>query len=517
MRRDTAPDALIADILLISLFAIAVFAYFMVLSSALGDGDTGWHIAAGAWIIEHRTIPTTDPFSYSAQGKPWTAHEWLIEVVMYGLYRAAGWSGILAFYGIAAVTLFVSMALYLRRWLSPLAAAIPLAYCTIGLQPFLLARPHLLAWPLLAIWTIGLLKAREANNVPSYWYALLMIAWANLHASFLFGLLLIGPFALEALIAAERSDRMTVVWRWGAFGLACLAASLATPFGLQGLLFPLQVGDLTTLKFIIEWKPSNFATITPFEVILLSGMFFCLFKPTRIPTLRLMVLIIMLHLAFSHVRHQAIFLIVGTLILAEPFARAYRDQPVGPRFDFWQALDARKRELVPIFVVLSLLSVGLLTGRLIIPALRNDSYGVPVTAVTHLPVALRSKRVFNEYSFGGILILNKIPVFIDGRSDVYGDQFTGDYIAITNDRDIEKWNAAMRKWDFEWSILPPGQPLAKFLDHQPGWKRLYADKWAVIHVADKAVKDLGLGPLPAAGKLNSPALIAADRATTAQR
>ncbi|MEX7109610.1 hypothetical protein AB2D30_33805, partial [Pseudomonas aeruginosa] len=80
----------------------------------LRDGDTGWHLVAGAWIVAHAAVPTTDPFSFSVVGRPWVAHEWLSEVAMYASYRAGGWSGVIVLVGVAMAALFALVAAELR-------------------------------------------------------------------------------------------------------------------------------------------------------------------------------------------------------------------------------------------------------------------------------------------------------------------------------------------------------------------------------------------------------------------
>ncbi len=72
------------------LVALIGFAYALNGPSMLMDGDTGWHLATGRWIVAHGTVPTIDPFSYTAHGRPWVAHEWLSELAMYATWRVAG-------------------------------------------------------------------------------------------------------------------------------------------------------------------------------------------------------------------------------------------------------------------------------------------------------------------------------------------------------------------------------------------------------------------------------------------
>ena len=62
---------------------VAVLLIPAVLGSSqtiFNDGDVSWHIATGQWILDHRAIPHTDPFSFTWAGKPWVPIEWLAEV-----------------------------------------------------------------------------------------------------------------------------------------------------------------------------------------------------------------------------------------------------------------------------------------------------------------------------------------------------------------------------------------------------------------------------------------------------
>jgi hypothetical protein len=69
----------IADILFIS---ILFYLSFVGTKGLLGDGDTGYHIRAGEFIIDTLSVPKHDMFSFLTPPLPWTAHEWLSEVIM---------------------------------------------------------------------------------------------------------------------------------------------------------------------------------------------------------------------------------------------------------------------------------------------------------------------------------------------------------------------------------------------------------------------------------------------------
>lgn len=455
-----------------------VFVVFVNLCawSMLADGDTGWHIAAGNWILDHRAVPTVDPFSYTFAGKPWVAHEWLSEVLMALAYRAAGWSGIAVLYASAVSLMFFLVGAELRRWLSFRWLAVALIALFVVLQPFMLARPHMLGWPMLAIWTIGLLRAREQDRAPPLGLAALMTLWANLHGSFLFGFVLLGAFGLEALIAG-RARPLPVLRSWGIFAAAALAASLFTPHGIDALIFPLQVSGMKSLPMIVEWRPTQFGTISSFEVILLATLFLLLSRGTRIPPVRLILLLGILHLALAHIRHQAVLGIVGTLILAAPMGQRDTTGAVRLRHTL---RDWRGRPAITL-ALLALTIFIVSVARLAVPMKRPDGRDTPVTAVAALPDRLRGEHGFNRYGFGGALILNGFQPFIDGRADLYGDAFMRRYERIAAG-DKRRWEEAVARWSIKWAILSPRDGLTPVLAREKQWRRIYADKWAVVFV-----------------------------------
>src|ERR1051326_8356476 len=80
------------------------------LETLLTDGDTGWHIRTGEWILDHQAVPRHDLFSFSMPGAPWTAWEWLSDVLFARLYR---WNGLTAVADACAVVLCITAALVL--------------------------------------------------------------------------------------------------------------------------------------------------------------------------------------------------------------------------------------------------------------------------------------------------------------------------------------------------------------------------------------------------------------------
>ncbi len=495
-RRRATVDLAIAGSAAIVLLAVAAFSARVFI-----DGDTNWHVASGRWILDHHTVPLTDPFSFTYAGKPWIAHEWGSEVLMALAYLAGGWSGVVLLIGAAAAAAYAMIARELRLWLGPIGQIIGLGLSFACLQPFLFARPHMLAAPLLVFWTGRLLKARRQGKAPPLELALLMVLWANLHASFIFGLGIIGPFAAEAFFDAPNTvqAKLGVVRGWGFFGVIATALSLATPHGIAGLEFPFWVLGMKVLPNILEWRSATFQQPTLFESALLITLFLGLWRGVRVPPFRLLLLVALVHMALQHVRQEAVLAVLAPMLLAEPFGRAMNPARSGPRVA--APVGWKPAWRVPSVLVASALAAGaaaVVVTRLAIPLVRTDNGNVPVTALAHVPPQLLSQPVFNEYAFGGYLIFKGVKPYVDGRADMYGDAWVQQYLAIAGGAQPAV-DDAFKRWNIRWTILSPREPLVHMLDARPGWRRVYADSFAVVHARADAVN-----PFPPPGASPSP-------------
>lgn len=457
---------------------LAVFGILLFNPRVLNDGDTYWHLAAGQWMLDHGRVPNFDPFSFTHAGKPWVPHEWLSEIVMILAYKAAGWTGIVVLFGLATA---LSMGLFLgrlSRWLGPIALAVT-AWLSVGcMWVGLFTRPHLLALPIMIYWTARLLDARAEGRAPPLWLAGLMVVWANLHGSFVFGALVAAPLALEALWE-KRREPWPVIRDWGLFAAACLLAILLTPNGLHAITYPFHIMTMKTLNGIVEWLPPDFRKMSEFQAAILVTLLVCLSRGVKVPIFRALLLLFIFHMALTHQRHTLVLALIGPLLLAEPIGRSFGRTMPRPL--------ARPLLGVAIFALGALVMIGV---RAADPVVRNDAVTTPKTALQHVPVALRVQPVLNTYSFGGYLAFSGVKEFIDGRADMYGDDFFSGHIRLMRG-DAAEFERASAKYGLAWTILQPREPLAKLMDAKPGWKLVYRDRWAVVHAREDALEKAG--------------------------
>src|SRR6185312_11467667 len=128
-------------------FLMPVMFIFVKLSGTrtlLADGDTGWHLRTGEWILNHHQIPYTDLFSFSRPGAPWFAWEWLWDTIFALLFRSGGMAAV-----VLANTLVICFAsaflfrLIRRKCDNGLVAIAVTLLATGGCAIHWLARPHL--------------------------------------------------------------------------------------------------------------------------------------------------------------------------------------------------------------------------------------------------------------------------------------------------------------------------------------------------------------------------------------
>lgn len=472
---------------------IAVVVLFGVLSNArfnavLADPDTYWHLATGRWIIEHKALPSGDPFSYSVPGAPWITHEWLSELLLTGVYRAAGWTGLVVLVAlIFAVTLACLMRFLLKR-MEPIDGLLFTGFAGAMLMSHLLVRPHVLVWPLLAVWVGTLVDAVEKERNPPWWLMPVIVLWANMHASFTLGLAFGAALAIEAVLGQSGDRRRVAATRWGSFIALSVVASMLTPFGWRGLWFSAEFMQMhVLLDSITEWRSPDFHKPQILELWLLLILTLAFMGRFRLPWLRMLMMLALIHLALKHQRHVEILGLASPLLIASAVVARKTDdmgarqgEPLLDRVFHALAAPARPLTLVVVAsIIMVWIGVVLRVGGYAPPA-----QNTPDAALRAAEQAGATGHVLNSFDFGGYLIFRGVPVFIDGRAEMYGDTFLGRYLDATNLTDAGQLPLLLKQYQVEWTLLRRGTPAVAVLDRMPGWRRVYTDDLAVVHIHD---------------------------------
>jgi hypothetical protein len=455
---------------------IAVYALMLLSGNRLlNDPDTMWQITVGQWILDHHAVPETDFYSFTMYGQPWISTQWLAQVLFAKAFTLFGWSGPVVLASSAIALSFALLAANLSRRLSESATLVFIATALALMAPHLLARPHVMAMPVMVLWIGGVIDAADRHEAPSFWLLPLIAVWANLHGGFVFGVFFAGAVALDCIVGAEAAARKALVLRWAAFGLAAVAAACCTPYGWNAILASQKILALgSALPLIMEWRAADFNGVGPFEIVLLLGIGLALYRGVRLPPMRIVLLLGLLHMALAQGRAAEILALVAPMLLAEPLARQIEGA----------AAFASNSLAPPRGVLFAGLAVTLVAGTFAYGSVHRfapNMRGAPVAAVTELK-KLHLERVFNDYDFGGYLIASGVPTFIDGRTELFGEKFFVDHNNASGLMEPETLFRLIDQYKIEATLMRTQSAATKLLDHIDGWQKIYSDDIATIHL-----------------------------------
>lgn len=451
--------------------------YFFVLATGnnlLRDSDIFWQIEVGRWIIDHRAVPVADVYSFTMKDAPWISSSWLAQVLYAATYAKFGWTGPVVLSSAAIAIAFAIFTGFLAKYIDA-ARAVILAMIALALSmPHLLARPHVLALPLMAGWFAGLLTAADRKAAPSYGLLPLIALWANIHGGFVFGLALIAPAAVIAVWEANARDRTSLALRWIAFAVIVLLATFCTPYGWNTLLAARNILDLgEVLTILSEWQPANFSRFGIFEACLLGMMFVALYRRVTLSWPRILLLLGLIHLALTHVRSIEAFALLIPIALVKPLA-----QEIKP------SVTSRAMPSMPRAVVAAAALVAVITGTWLFALYRPFaviSSQVPEKALAALKER-KSQRILNGYEFGGYMIAQGVAPFIDGRAELYGEKFVMDHHRAVSLQDVDILFRLLDEYKIDAALFNPTTPAAQLLDGLSGWQKIYADESSAAYV-----------------------------------
>jgi hypothetical protein len=494
--------------------AIAVAAFFALVALPrpaipLIDGDVFWHIRAGEEILDTGSVPRVDTWSIVGEGKEWTSQDWLSNVVLAAGYRL-GEIGPTLLSLVWALLVVVALAVLWsaigRRnprtgWLSRiiwLGAGLTVAGPTLGVRVQVVDL-------LLSAGTIWVLWTFMAHRRPAVLLILpvLAVAFANLHAGWpllfiLGGAVLVGE-AADRLLRRRLDTEPLALPQLGWLLLALVAAAAVIPLNPNGIdlyRYPIETSSIAAHRdFISEWQPPDPGT---FIGQVLIGFVIVGVIPTILLAWRRMRLadaLILVGLILMAANAARFLLVAGpipaaiiTLYLAPNISRSR----FGQRFAPFLARMATPRRS-PVFSTINLVLVALMvlvglgvTAARISPAeqTRATAEHMPVSAVDWILANDPGQRPFNQYSWGGYLGLRRpdAPIFIDGRSDVYGNDPIQEYASVV--RANTDPGPFLDRYEINYVLFPSTGQFAQRMDASSGWQRVYTDPIAAVWVRD---------------------------------
>ena len=486
----------VGNIVFVSIFWLLVF---VSTSGLLADGDTGYHIKTGEIILRNWIVPSRDLYSFHSPPLPWTAHEWLSEVIMGTVFDWWGLTGIVVFF--AFLLAFAHWLLYKHLKSKSddfvLCVLVTLLATTTSSIHWL-ARPHVFSLLLIVIWAYSLDQFQSFGRKAFLFYLpLMMLFWVNLHAGFIMGLALVGIYLTRnAINTFTPNVELSQLSRCNVNALAltfaaCLAVCLINPFGLDILLFPIR---LTSNRFlmdnVIEFASPNFHQPLAFKYMFLMMIAGFALSRSALGFIDISLVMLLSYMSLYSARYIALFAVIlapvllkvtGTIIdrLPESISIWYRT-----RNSNMMAIDQKLRGFVwpamSVVFVLGLVMTGVLSYRF-------DEKKFPVKAVEFLKRQKIQGNLFNDDEFGDYMIFAAWPayqVFTDGRSDMYGEKLGREYLRVANVQ--PGWKEILRKYDIRLIIFDTGSALTAALYEEKDWRSIYSDPVATIFIKENS-------------------------------
>ncbi len=464
-------------------------------SSLLLDGDAGWHIRTGEYILAHGRIPSHDLFSFSRPDAPWFAWEWLSDLIFATLFRAAGLKGVVLFAGVL-IALFSTVILRFALWrgANPMLA-VPLTLLAVGSSTIhFLARPHLFTLLLLPV-ALWLVEADRRSPGRTVWLLLPLTAlWTNLHGGFALFLallaLLVAGLAVEAWMGQSRRPQ---ILRYSLLLALCSLATLANPlgFGLHRHILEYLRADWIR-NMIQEFQAPTFRSEgqVQFEWLLILGLLISAVLLLQRRAVEPFWIIFLAHSSLTSVRHAPLYAALASPILAAELSALWRQRiSLKGNESFSRILYQVGADLEPMFRRAT--PWGACALCMILALTAPNAWPVdfpkevfPVRMVHRHSERLSTGRTFTTDQWADYLIYSFYPqqrVFVDGRSDFYGEELGREYLSLLQGGFTTE--TLLKRYSFDSLLIPVGSPLSEVLKSKAEWRVIEDDGQAILFAA----------------------------------
>ncbi len=439
------------------------------------DPDLFWQLTSGEWILDHGRLLDQDIWSYTREGTPYSVGAWLGQVVMALAFRAAGWVGIdVLRAALVGVFAFFAARITLRAQPHPGWAVVPIVGTILVSRTIWGDRPQLFTLAAFPLVLDLLLSARLEHRVGRLVAVpIVFLLWANLHNSFVIGLVALAVVAADAVLERDRETRVpllvtlaisVVATQVNPSTVGAIGRALSYAGALPGWIVEERALDvLSGAGFVLA-----FLLLVSIGAALLVGRE-VVARRVGAPPMWAMLIAAFVLLALA-IQRNATY----ACILLSPFAAAMLPKALGrPR----AVSPAAPRALGA--AVAAVVVAGLATVTLTAAPVAPDLSRYPTGALA--PLRETPGNLLNEYDWGGYLIryAPEHRTFIDGRgSALFTRGILDDFERAVGVR--PGYRDVLRRWDIAVALLRRDRPLAGALS-EDGWRTVaIGDSWVLL-------------------------------------
>ncbi|HVC40374.1 MAG TPA: hypothetical protein VND54_00185 [Candidatus Saccharimonadales bacterium] len=480
------------------LVAGALVALLCVIVRRGGDPDIFWHLATGQWMFDHHQLVTHDLFTYTVAGKQWIDAEYATEIVAYAAFKVGGLTLVSLAFG--AVT-FAGFILIWRRVrlerATPMITAVVLGIAGLAGAAVWGPRPQMITFTFTCLEVFWLDRYLRGRSRAVYWLPLVMVAWANLHGGFLFGLL---PVAVAAFVEAIHWIRRVdgTIHRRRTRNLAvtfvgCCLAAAVNPHGINLYAYVIQPQfSPVQQSFIAEWQSPNFHMLEERGLelmLLLVPIAFVLRRPSLWDVCLTVVVTVA---ALAAVRHAALFVAAETPLIIWSLSSGWERTSPARRVAAWMV--PRSKALLggsAALLIVVVLGTGVFVRSTLADQAAATAANFPLGASDWLAAhPTVGTRMFNQYAWGGYLINRFYPepnrrVFSFGEATLLGNALMQQVSDVETGQ--PDWQRILAQYGVDYVIDVPNAPEVDALSVDPSWTKVYDDGLAVILVKNSAL------------------------------
>lgn len=459
-------------ILILYILLLLFFSLFLV-SFINKEFDYFWHIKAGEFMVNNKTILKSDIFSWIVNGKSWMSHEWLFEVIIYSLKLVIGKFNIVVYTFINIFLLSLSFFLPNKKsYLKNIPFSLLWLSFMMILIGFVQARPHLISYNLLALTvylSYDLYHDEDSKKV--LFLPIISLIWANVHGGssnlsymipFIFIFCGVFNFSFDKIESKRLSKKQFA--KYFVVSIFCMLSLCINPHGIKMLFYPYQnMNDSFMLATISEWQPTNLSNLShiPYLVLVIIIIFVYLFSRKKIRLIDFFLFGFAVFLGFKSIRFWPFVYIITTYNIFYYIGERKQDKGTDLILAF----------IIVMFLVMAVSNRG--------NVIKNVNHKVLNDKVIEYLNDNKPKRLYNYYDYGGYLIYKDIKVFVDGRADLYSEYNYRDYHYIYDlSGNCEK---LIKKYKFDYFFIPKGIALDTYLRNSRDYSLVFKDRDVVIY------------------------------------